>query len=320
MNVYDFDETIYDGDSTRDFYFFCLKRYPKILLLLPMLAFNFAKYVFGFFTKTQFKEKFYKFLTFLPDTDKEVSAFWEKNKNKIKKWYLKQKKDNDLIISASPEFLLSHVCKEVGVSLMASRVNAKSGETTGENCYGEEKVKRLGKGTRIKNFYSDSFSDEPLAKLAENAFIVKKDELHPWNEYKPSALEKIKKSLFSVEFFGFLVIGCINTVNGVLFSMLYSMLLGANAAFAAGYITSLLVSYLLNSTLVFKEKLETLKCVKFCISYIPNFIVQNLCVMLFYNLLHFPKLITYALAAVIGVPLTFLFIKIFAFKKKSGGN
>ena len=98
------------------------------------------------------------------------------------------------------------------------------------------------------------------------------------------------------------------------------MLLGANAAFAAGYITSLLVSYLLNSTLVFKEKLETLKCVKFCISYIPNFIVQNLCVMLFYNLLHFPKLITYALAAVIGVPLTFLFIKIFAFKKKSGGN
>ena len=102
--------------------------------------------------------------------------------------------------------------------------------------------------------------------------------------------------------------------------MHYSMLLGANAAFAAGYITSLLVSYLLNSTLVFKEKLETLKCVKFCISYIPNFIVQNLCVMLFYNLLHFPKLITYALAAVIGVPLTFLFIKIFAFKKKSGGN
>ena len=26
MNVYDFDKTIYNGDSTLDFYFFCLKK------------------------------------------------------------------------------------------------------------------------------------------------------------------------------------------------------------------------------------------------------------------------------------------------------
>lgn len=26
MNVYDFDETIYDGDSTVDFYKYCLRR------------------------------------------------------------------------------------------------------------------------------------------------------------------------------------------------------------------------------------------------------------------------------------------------------
>lgn len=32
MNIYDFDETIYDSDSTKDFYFYCLKKYPKILL------------------------------------------------------------------------------------------------------------------------------------------------------------------------------------------------------------------------------------------------------------------------------------------------
>ena len=32
MNVYDFDKTIYRGDSTMDFWRYCLKRYPKAVL------------------------------------------------------------------------------------------------------------------------------------------------------------------------------------------------------------------------------------------------------------------------------------------------
>ena len=62
MNVYDFDKTIYDGDSTADFYIFSLKRHKKILLLAPSLIGAFLKfYVFKIGTKTQFKEKMYKF-------------------------------------------------------------------------------------------------------------------------------------------------------------------------------------------------------------------------------------------------------------------
>ena len=41
MNIYDFDETIYDSDSTKDFYFYCLKKYPKILLSVPIMAWTF---------------------------------------------------------------------------------------------------------------------------------------------------------------------------------------------------------------------------------------------------------------------------------------
>ena len=33
MNVYDFDKTIYDGDSSVDFYKFSLKRHPKLARL-----------------------------------------------------------------------------------------------------------------------------------------------------------------------------------------------------------------------------------------------------------------------------------------------
>ena len=29
MNVFDFDGTIYHGDSSKDFFFYCLKNYPK---------------------------------------------------------------------------------------------------------------------------------------------------------------------------------------------------------------------------------------------------------------------------------------------------
>ena len=63
MNVYDFDKTIYYGDSTADFYLFCLKRHKKILTLAPSLLGAFLKfYVFKKGTKTDFKEKMYRFL------------------------------------------------------------------------------------------------------------------------------------------------------------------------------------------------------------------------------------------------------------------
>ena len=46
MNVYDFDKTIYDGDSTIDFYFYCLKKHPKIILCLPIQLYAAVKYTF----------------------------------------------------------------------------------------------------------------------------------------------------------------------------------------------------------------------------------------------------------------------------------
>ena len=107
INAYDFDETIYDGDSTRDFYFFCLKRHLQILLLLPYQAFWFLLFVLGIIRKTFFKERFYVFFRSVRDIDSEIKIFWDTHEKKIKKWYLEQKKDTDIIISASPEFLLA---------------------------------------------------------------------------------------------------------------------------------------------------------------------------------------------------------------------
>ena len=75
MNAYDFDKTIYDGDSTADFYMFCLKKHKSIILLAPSLLCAFCRfYIFRGGTKTEFKEKMYRFLTKC-NAEKEVTEF-----------------------------------------------------------------------------------------------------------------------------------------------------------------------------------------------------------------------------------------------------
>lgn len=37
VNLYDFDNTIYKGDSSTDFFFFSLMKYPKIIKYFPKI-------------------------------------------------------------------------------------------------------------------------------------------------------------------------------------------------------------------------------------------------------------------------------------------
>lgn len=186
MNVYDFDDTIYEGDSTFDFYKFCLKKKPSIIFRFP--AITALRFVLGFEKKLVFKEKFYCFLQNLPDPDAWVCAFWDAHLKNIKPWYINQQKEDDVIISASPEFLLTPACARLGISfLMASRVDKHTGKYTGENCWGEEKVLRFREkfpDAVVDEFYSDSLSDTPLARLAKEAYIIKGSVLTEWNAYE----------------------------------------------------------------------------------------------------------------------------------------
>ena len=130
-------------------------------------------------------------------------------------------------------------------------------------------------------------------------------------------MKKIIKMFLSLQFIVFLIIGVINTINGIGFAYLYSILIeNVNLAFIVGYLTSLTIGYLLNSWLTFKEPISFKKYIKYCISYIPNFLIQNGFVALCYNILGLEKLFVFCMAAVIGIPVTFLLLKIFAFKKR----
>lgn len=184
MNVYDFDETIYDGDSTRDFVFYAMRYRPKVLLSLPKQGFYGILFLLKMMDKTVFKEKFYSFFKHIDDMDEFVDEFVESHMNAIKPWYLAQHEENDVIISASPEFLLKGFCERLNIKyLIASKVDPKTGKYDGLNCYHSEKVVRFRQQFKIEDitaFYSDSYSDSPMAEISPKAYLVKGDLISKW--------------------------------------------------------------------------------------------------------------------------------------------
>lgn len=324
--VYDFDETIYDGDVTEDFYKYCLKHNRTVLRHIFFQIWAFFKYLFGFTKWTEFKGDMLGYFKYLDNIDLTVDNFWQEHKCKIKKWYLKKDHSNDVIISASPECLLKKVCYDyLKVKLLiATLADAKTGKITKQNCYGNQKVNRLNenvKNYKIKEFYSDSLSDAPLANLAEKSYIVLGNKLIDWQAYQLPKLNKLKLLFLSRDFILFVIIGVVNTFNGVIFSLIFNMLIvNSSIAFCGGYLLSNVVAYLLNSSIIFKEKLGLIKYIRFFVSYIPNFLIQLAIVFMMCDILGLYNWLAYVVAATIGVPITFLCVKLFAFKPVSSKN
>lgn len=187
MKVYDFDGTIYKDDSTKKFYFFCLRRNLVVLKALPTQISAIIKYLLGRLSKEEAKEKVYTFLRYLDNPDDLAIQFWDKEKNRIAKWYLQSKEESDVIISASPEFLLKPIVEILGCFLIASKVDADNGKLLSKNCFGEEKVirfKMIYGNKQIEEFYTDSESDLPLAMLAQKAYLVKKEKVTLWDVHR----------------------------------------------------------------------------------------------------------------------------------------
>lgn len=182
INLFDFDGTIYDGDSTVDFVKFIIKRNPLAIIWLPFMGFYGLLYILRFINKTIMKQGFYKIFMFVKIDKKFLDDFWSIHEKKIKKFYIDRSHKNDIIISASPEFLLRPICNKLGVmDLIGSVVNQNIGAYTGINCHDVEKVRRLNEkysDYKVIESYSDSIkSDKPILKLAEKAYHVKIDDI-----------------------------------------------------------------------------------------------------------------------------------------------
>lgn len=184
MNSYDFDQTIFYPDSSYCFVMYCLKKYPQaVLRAVPGAAWAGLKKLCKKAETKELKECTFAFLKYLHDVDSIVDDFWEAHRDHVAQWYLKQKRPDDLIISASPEFLLRPMTDELGVSLIGTRMDKYTGKIIGANCHDEEKVRRFYEQYpegHTEEFYSDSLSDSPMARIADRAFLVNKEQISPW--------------------------------------------------------------------------------------------------------------------------------------------
>ena len=184
MNVYDFDQTIFYPDSSYCFVMYCLRHYPRAVLhALPATCYMGAAHLMGKASTQKLKEKVFSFLPRLDDVEGIVQEFWVQHEANVEPWYLEQKRDDDLIISASPDFLLRPAAEKLGVALIATPMNPYTGKIMGKNCHDREKVRRFLEHydrDSVENFYSDSLSDSPMAELADRAWMVKDHLCFPW--------------------------------------------------------------------------------------------------------------------------------------------
>lgn len=212
LDVYDWDKTLYKKDSTIEFYKYCLKKNKKIIKYFPKQIFNVL--LFKITRKEKFKEKFFCFLKEVDNIDKVVEDFWKENQNNINYDLLKKSKNTKVVISASPEFLLDKICKKININkLIATKVNKKTGKFESLNCYGEEKLNRLNKEYKdyeITSFYSDSMSDEFLANLSDESYLIHNSIPLDWKKgiSKENTQKKYKYFITYTLVFLILFLGC----------------------------------------------------------------------------------------------------------------
>ena len=194
--VYDFDKTIYGGESGTNFFTYYLRNYPLKGLLFGL---TYLKEVLFYLIKItdlkRLKERFFIFLESHSNEEIEniVDGFWKEYGKKMYSWTQEELRENrkeaDLVIvtSATPLFLLERLIPEMGYDMVFGTEFKGDGkekfaaEIKGENNKGMEKVRKLDKWAKENNieyeiikFYSDSLADKPLYDIAEKKYWIKK--------------------------------------------------------------------------------------------------------------------------------------------------
>lgn len=181
VNVYDFDKTIYDGRSCVDFFFFCLKKYPKLIKYAIRNLYDLYKIEHNLLDLEKTKVNYCDFFNEVKDIQKVIEEFWNKYECKIKTWYLDQKSEDDIIVTASPDFLIEPICKRLNLkNYIATTVDIKNGNII-KLCFKKNKkilFKEKYSNVSVKACYTDNLEhDKELLSLAKEKYLVKKDKI-----------------------------------------------------------------------------------------------------------------------------------------------
>lgn len=195
LAIFDIDYTLTKKETSIELYKYMLKKNKKLLKYLPSHIITGLFYGIKVYNAGRTKENFLRFLSGTREDelksmvksfykDKLESILYEDGIKAIKDF--KEKGYKIYLISASPEFYVNEFynIKEVD-KVIGTKFQMNDGKfsckISGENCKGEEKVKRLMEELKkdnievdFKNSYmfSDSLSDLPLLKLVGKGYLI----------------------------------------------------------------------------------------------------------------------------------------------------
>lgn len=214
MRVFDFDGTIYKGESLFDLYLFSVRYEPRVLKYVAPVVQCGIRYKTGHAELQKMERKLGRIIhRYLLDIDssKRVArlcgsgsastvpgkreggsdaaahaglnalseAFWERKFRKIKTWYTPQ--PDDVVVTASFDLTVGEACRRLGVTnLIASTIDPETLEISHLN-FRTNKAKRFrevyGPDAVIDEFYTDSYHDQSMIDMARTAYLVKGNKL-----------------------------------------------------------------------------------------------------------------------------------------------
>jgi len=184
MNIYDFDDTIYDGDTCKDIIKYGLKKHPilttKSLIKASILN---KKYKKGLIEFEIVKETMLSFIFKIKNYKEFVNDFVNLHMKNIKSFYKERQSEFDVIVTASYELWINVFAEKIGIKHVIGTKTDDKGHIIGKNCKGEEKINRIKEefpNIAYMCSYSDSSVDIPILELSNIAFVVEGNNLNPY--------------------------------------------------------------------------------------------------------------------------------------------
>lgn len=181
MKVFDFDNTLYDGESIFDFAMFVIRKKKSLLFYVPigikmLFFYKMRRYDIDSYTK-DLKKYMKPLLENQEFIQNLVGEFWEEHIDKLYPHMLKKIKKEDVIVTASPDFLISGIQDVLNTDhILSTEVDFQKRCLRYLN-FQENKVKLFYKKfskKQIDEFYTDSYNDKPFMDISKSVYLVKK--------------------------------------------------------------------------------------------------------------------------------------------------
>jgi HAD superfamily hydrolase (TIGR01490 family) len=201
LAIFDVDYTLTKRETLMEFYAFMIKKSPWLVMHAPRAVISAFLYMIKILDAKTAKENFIAFIDGIKEERMQelVEEFYEKRLSKIiykdaidTMRKLKSEGYKIYLISASAEFYLRELYKIKEVDKIIGTVFTSVGgkysrKIAGENCKGEEKVKRLMEVLKEENLqvdfknsymFSDSLADLPLFNLVGKPYLINYKKVH----------------------------------------------------------------------------------------------------------------------------------------------